>query len=386
MLFPVLGVGFGSFALVSMVSISHSLQEKSRKEVESFGKNLVVIKAGRVLVFRKSSRSITSAKTLKISDAVAIKQHIDHIKTVLPSFHISYPIRRGGTTIFSTIVGVGKDYPQIRNIKVVKGRFYSSKEEKSGEKVIVLGYKIAKDFFGDEEPIGKTLLIFRVPCKVIGVMEEKGTDVSGEDQDSLIYTPLKTAMRRLANVDYINTIYVKVEHRDYIPYVKEKIRQLLRKRHNIKPGEKEDFTVLSPDDYLRMEKEALHIFSILGGVSATISFIIGGIGILSIMILIVNERMEEIGIRRAVGAKRSDILFQFLLEANLIAFSGSVGGIISGSIFSLAVFYLFSLPVVLSLEWIFLSFLLSFVTGALSGIYPAYRASSIKPVQALRRI
>ncbi len=382
----VLGIGFGTFALISMVSISNSLQEKSRQEVEKFGKNLVVVKAGKVRVFRRSSRSITSAKTLKISDALAIKQHIDHVKTVLPSFQISYPIRKGGTTIFSTIIGVGREYPQLRNIKVIKGRFYSEKEEKSGEKVIVLGYKIAKDFFGDDEPVGKTLLIFRVPCRVIGVMEEKGTDISGEDQDSLIYTPLKTAMRRLANVDYINTIYVQVDSREKINYVKNKIRQLLRERHHIKPGEKEDFTVLSPDDYLRMEKEALHIFSLLGGVSAAISFVIGGIGILSIMILIVNERMEEIGIRRAVGARKSDILFQFLIEAKLIAFFGGIIGSILGSIFCLIIFHIFSLPVMLSGEWITVSFLLSFITGALSGIYPAYRAATVKPVQALKRI
>ena len=382
----VLGVGFGTFALISMVSISQSLQEKSRQEVEKFGKNLVVVKAGKVRVFRRSSRSITSATTLKISDAIAIKQHIDHVKTVLPSFQIAYPIRKGGTTIFSTIIGVGENYPQIRNVKVMKGRFYSPKEEQSGEKVIVLGYKIAKDFFGNEEPIGKTLLIFRVPCKVIGVMEEKGTDVSGEDQDSLIYTPLKTAMRRLANVDYINTIYIQVEHRDYIPYVKERIRQLLRKKHNIKLGEKEDFTVLSPDDYLRMEREALHIFSLLGGISAAISFVIGGIGILSIMILIVNERIEEIGIRRAVGAKKADILFQFILESNLIAFFGGLVGSLLGSIFCLSIFNLFSLPMTLSIEWILLSFLLSFLTGLLAGIYPAYKAAALKPVEALRRV
>ncbi len=382
----ILGIGFGTFALIAMISISHSLQEKSRQEVEKFGKNLVVVKAGKVRVFRRSSRSITSAKTLKISDALAIKQHIDHVKTVLPSFQISYPIRKGGTTIFSTIIGVGGEYPQVRNIKVMKGRFYSRKEEQSGEKVIVLGYKIAKDFFGDEEPVGKTLLIFRVPCRVIGVMEEKGTDVSGEDQDSLIYTPLKTAMRRLANVDYINTIYVQVEHRDYIPYVKRKIRQLLRKRHHIKPGEKEDFTVLSPDDYLRMEREALHIFSLLGSVSAAISFIIGGIGILSIMILIVNERIEEIGIRRAVGAKKTDILFQFLLESNIIAFLGSVIGSLLGSMFCLIIFFFFSLPMTLSLEWVMISFLLSFITGVSAGIYPAYKAAGIKPINALRRV
>ncbi|HHG74117.1 MAG TPA: FtsX-like permease family protein [Persephonella sp.] len=382
----VLGVAFGTFALITMISISNSMKEKSRLEVEKFGKNLVVVKSGKVRVFRRRERSITTAKTLKLSDAYFIKQQVDHVVKVLPSFQIAYPVRRGGTTVFSTIIGVGREYPQLRNINVEKGRFYTEDEEKTGQKVIVLGYKVAKDLFKNEDPIGKTILIFRVPCKIIGVMEEKGVDISGEDQDSLIYTPLKTAMRRLANVDYINTIYVQVDNRENIPYVKKKIRQLLRKRHHIKKGEKDDFTVLSPDDYLRMEKEAIHIFSVLGGVSATISFLIGGIGILSIMILIINERTEEIGIRRAVGAKKTDILLQFVLESSFISIAGGFFGVVMGVFVSELIFLLFDLPKTLNLHWIVLSFFLSVLTGILAGIYPAYKASTIKPVEALRRI
>ncbi len=382
----VLGVAFGTFALITMISISNSMKEKSRLEVEKFGKNLVVVKSGKVRVFRRRERSITTAKTLKLSDAYFIKQQVDHVVKVLPSFQIAYPVRRGGTTVFSTIIGVGREYPKLRNINVEKGRFYTEDEEKTGQKVIVLGYKVAKDLFKNEDPIGKTILIFRVPCKIIGVMEEKGVDISGEDQDSLIYTPLKTAMRRLANVDYINTIYVQVDNRENIPYVKKKIRQLLRKRHHIKKGEKDDFTVLSPDDYLRMEKEAIHIFSVLGGVSATISFLIGGIGILSIMILIINERTEEIGIRRAVGAKKTDILLQFVLESSFISIAGGFFGVVMGVFVSELIFLLFDLPKTLNLHWIVLSFFLSVLTGILAGIYPAYKASTIKPVEALRRI
>ncbi|WP_457636365.1 ABC transporter permease [Persephonella sp.] len=382
----VLGVAFGTFALITMISISNSMKEKSRLEVEKFGKNLVVVKSGKVRVFRRRERSITTAKTLKLSDAYFIKQQVDHVVKVLPSFQIAYPVRRGGTTVFSTIIGVGREYPKLRNINVEKGRFYTEDEEKTGQKVIVLGYKVAKDLFKNEDPIGKTILIFRVPCKIIGVMEEKGVDISGEDQDSLIYTPLKTAMRRLANVDYINTIYVQVDNRENIPYVKKKIRQLLRKRHHIKRGEKDDFTVLSPDDYLRMEKEAIHIFSVLGGVSATISFLIGGIGILSIMILIINERTEEIGIRRAVGAKKTDILLQFVLESSFISIAGGFFGVVMGVFVSELIFLLFDLPKTLNLHWVVLSFSLSVLTGILAGIYPAYKASTIKPVEALRRI
>jgi len=381
----VLGVAFGTFALITMISISNSMKEKSRLEVEKFGKNLVVVKSGKVRVFRRRERSITTAKTLKLSDAYFIKQQVDHVVKVLPSFQIAYPVRRGGTTVFSTIIGVGREYPELRNINVEKGRFYTEDEEKTGQKVIVLGYKVAKDLFKNEDPIGKTILIFRVPCKIIGVMEEKGVDISGEDQDSLIYTPLKTAMRRLANVDYINTIYVQVDNRENIPYVKKKIRQLLRKRHHIKKGEKDDFTVLSPDDYLRMEKEAIHIFSVLGGVSATISFLIGGIGILSIMILIINERTEEIGIRRAVGAKKTDILLQFVLESSFISIAGGFFGVVMGVFVSELIFLLFDLPKTLNLHWVVLSFFLSVIVGILAGIYPAHKASNIRPVEALRR-
>ncbi|NPA16395.1 ABC transporter permease [Persephonella sp.] len=381
----VLGVAFGTFALITMVSVSDSLKEKSRKEVEKFGKNLVVVKSGKIRVFRGRAHSFSTATTLKIADAQAIKEHIDHVVDVLPSYHVSYPIRKGGTTIFSTIIGVDNRYFKLKNLQIEEGRIYTDKEEKTGEKVIVLGYRIAHDFFKNEDAVGKTLLIFRVPCRVVGVMEEKGSDISGEDQDILIYTPLKTAMRRLANVDYINTIYVQVDDDSNIPYVKKKIRQLLRKRHNIKPGEKDDFTVLSPDDYMRMEKEALHIFSILGGVSAAISFLIGGIGILSIMILIVNERIEEIGIRRAVGARKGDILTQFILESSFIAFAGGILGVIMGTAVSLGIFTAFNLPTALSSQWILFSFVLSVITGMISGIYPAFRASSIRPIDALRR-
>jgi len=344
-----------------------------------------VVKAGKIKVFRRRVHTFSTSTTLKISDAKAIKEQIDHVIDALPSYHVSYPVRQGGVTVFTTIIGVDNKYLKIRNLNILEGRSYTDTEEKTGEKVIVLGYKIAQDFFGNKNPVGKTLLIFRAPCKVVGVLEEKGADISGDDQDILIYTPLKTAMRRLANVDYINTIYVQVDDDSSIPYVKRKIRELLRKRHNLKPGDKDDFTVLSPDDYLRMEREALRIFSILGGVSAAISFLIGGLGILSIMILIVNERIEEIGIRRAVGAKRYDILTQFLLESGFIAFAGGLLGAVLGAILSIGIFAVFKLPPTLSSSWIMYSFGLSVATGLLSGIYPAFKAASIKPIEALRR-
>ena len=382
----ILGIAFGTFALIVMISISLSMREKSRLEAEKLGKNVIVVKSGLVRVFRKRQRTISSATTLKIRDAKLIKQQIPHVLKSIPAFTITYPVRNKGITVRTTIIGTTVEYPEVRSIQVEEGRFFTKKEEKTAEKVVVLGAKIPEKLFKGENPIGKFLLVFRVPVKVIGVMEEKGVDISGTDQDMLIYTPLKTAMRRLANVDYINTIFVQVDKKENIPFVKRQIRFLLRKLHKLRPEDRDDFTILTPDDLMRMQTQAVRIFTILGVVTALISFLIGGIGILSIMILIVNERITEIGIRRAVGAKKSDILLQFILESGFISIVGGIVGFILGIGLISTIYAISGLPKIYPSEYILLSILVSIVTGFIAGIYPAFRASNIKPIEALRSI
>ncbi len=382
----ILGIAFGTFALIVMISISISMREKSRLEAEKLGKNVIVVKSGLVRVFRKRQRTISSATTLKIRDAKLIKQQIPHVLKSIPAFTITYPVRNKGITVRTTIIGTTVEYPEVRSIQVEEGRFFTKKEEKTAEKVVVLGAKIPEKLFKGENPIGKFLLVFRVPVKVIGVMEEKGVDISGTDQDMLIYTPLKTAMRRLANVDYINTIFVQVDKKENIPFVKRQIRFLLRKLHKLRPEDRDDFTILTPDDLMRMQTQAVRIFTILGVVTALISFLIGGIGILSIMILIVNERITEIGIRRAVGAKKGDILLQFILESGFISIVGGIVGFILGIGLISTIYTISSLPKIYPSEYILLSILVSIVTGFIAGIYPAFRASNIKPIEALRSI
>jgi putative ABC transport system permease protein len=192
-------------------------------------------------------------------------------------------------------------------------------------------------------------------------------------------------MRRLSNVDYINTIYIQVDREENIPVVKEKLRALLRELHKLKPTDKDDFTILTPDDLLFMQKKAMSIFVILGLVSATISFVIGSIGILSIMILSVYERMEEIGIRRAVGAKKSDIFLQFLSEATFISLTGGILGVIIGYSLSYLISILFNIPFVVSTKLLLLAFSVSFIAGILAGIYPSIKASSMNIISILRR-
>ena len=381
----VLGVVFGTFALIVMVSISNGMKEKNKMEVEKLGKNPIIVKAGKVFVFRKKAKNITSSTNLKLSQVKILKEQIPEIKRIIPAFNINYPVRYKGKTIFTTIIGTTVDYLNYKKLTLKEGRFFTKEEEKVGSKVVVLGSKIAKKFFGNEDPLGKEILIFRVPCKVIGVLDEMGTDLAGTDQDILIYTPLKTAMRRLSNVDYINTIYIEVDNPKNIPIVKRKIRQLLRKLHHLKPSDKDDFTVLTPDELLFMQKKAMSIFTTLGYISAGISFLIGGIGILSIMVLIVYERIEEIGIRRSVGAKKLDILLQFLIETIFISTIGGVIGVIFGYSLSYILTSLFNIPFIIDYKLLIGTFLLSLFTGVLAGIYPAYKGANINIISALKR-
>jgi len=381
----ILGIAFGTFALIVMIAISKGLEEKTKMEVEKLGKNPIIVKAGKVFVFRKRSKNITTSTKLKLWQVKRIKQLIPEIVRAIPALTLDYPVRNRGKTIFTTIIGTTTDYYEYRHLKLKDGRFFTKEEEKEGAKVVVLGKKIAEKFFENENPIGKYILIFRVPVKVIGVLDEMGTDLAGTDQDILIYTPLKTAMRRLSNVDYINTIYIQVDREENIPVVKEKLRALLRELHKLKPTDKDDFTILTPDDLLFMQKKAMSIFVILGLVSATISFVIGSIGILSIMILSVYERMEEIGIRRAVGAKKSDIFLQFLSEATFISLTGGILGVIIGYSLSYLISTLFNIPFVVSTKLLLLAFSVSFIAGILAGIYPSIKASSMNIISILRR-
>ncbi|RUM59022.1 MAG: hypothetical protein DSY59_05065 [Persephonella sp.] len=381
----VLGVVFGTFALIVMVSVSTGMKEKNKREIEKLGKNPIVVKSGKVFVFRKKSKNITTSTTLKLSQVKILKEQIPEIKRIIPAFNVDYPVRYKGKTIFTTIIGTTTDYLDYKNLVIKEGRFFTKEEEKVGAKVVVLGSKIAEKFFDNGNPLGKEILIFRVPCKVIGVLDDMGTDLAGTDQDILIYTPLKTAMRRLSNVDYINTVYIEVNNQKNIPIVKQKIKQLLRKLHHLKPTDKDDFTVLTPDELLFMQKKAMYIFTTLGYISAGISFLIGGIGILSIMVLIVYERIEEIGIRRSVGAKKSDILLQFLIETVFISTVGGAIGVLLGYALSYVITNLFKIPFIVDYRLLIGAFLLSFFTGVLAGIYPAYKGATINIISALKR-
>jgi len=294
-------------------------------------------------------------------------------------------VRYGNITLASVLItGALPNFPEIRNFKVREGSFITASDNDNLSKVAVLGQAVAKKLFDGENPIGKTVFIHRVPCQVVGLMEEKGSDLSGADQDNQIFVPLQTYLRRFVNKDFINGIYVQAVDSESIRPAKLEIENLLRERHQIEAGDKDDFTVIDLKDVTALKTQAMAMIGSLGRISATVSFLIGGLGILSIMILIVNERRVEIGIRRAVGSRKRDIILQFLLESSFISLCGGMVGVLFGFVVSAVAFILAHLPFSISLTGFVFSFIASVSVGILAGIYPSRKATTIQPVDVIR--
>lgn len=381
----ILGVFLGTFSLIVVSNLSDSLSKKTEEEAESLGKNLLIVRSGIVRKVGTRTRLLSEATTLKIEDAESIKYGSLFIKDVSPSGNKTFPVRYKNIVLKSVLtVGVQPNYTEIRNFYVSEGKFISEDDNKLLKKVAVLGNKVAQKLFGKENPIGKHILIWRVPCEVIGIMEEKGVDISGVDQDNQIFLPLNTYLRRFVNQDYVNNIYVQVESEEHLYSAKTQIEEILRKQHKIKGPKDDDFTVIDMKDVMALKTQTISMIKVLGRISAGIAFIIGGIGILSIMILIVNERRIEIGIRRAIGSRKKDIIIQFLLESSFISLSGGTIGVIISLVATIIIFSFSNLPFTLSVCAHILSFFASVCVGILAGIYPSRKATQIQPVDVIR--
>jgi putative ABC transport system permease protein len=381
----ILGVFLGTFSLIVVSNLSDSLMIKTEKEAESFGKNLLIVRSGVVRKMGTSTRLMSEATTLTIEDAQAVVLGSRFISDVSASGNKLFPVRYENTVLKSIlVVGVPPNYPAIRNFPVAEGRFISPEDDRTLNKVAVIGTKVAERLFGEKDPIGKHFLISRVPCRVIGIMQEKGVDISGVDQDNQIFVPLNTYLRRFVNKDYINSISVQVTDEQFLLPARTQIEEILRLRHKIKNSQNDDFTVIDLKDVMALKTQAMSMIKVLGRVSAVVSFLIGGLGILSIMILIVNERKLEIGIRRAVGSRKRDIVLQFLLEASFISFSGGTVGVLLSSVASILIFWFAKLPFTLSPAGHLISFLASITVGILAGIYPSQKAIRIQPVDVIR--
>jgi putative ABC transport system permease protein len=380
-----LGVFLGSFSLIVVSNLADSLTAKTQREVDKLGKDLLIVRSGLVRRFGAGVRLISEAANLTLFDAQTIANSVPEVIRVSPSSNKAFPLRYGNISLAAILAtGVTANFPATRNFHVEDGAFITDEDNINLAKVVVLGKTVAKKLFGEKNPIGQYIFIYRVPCRVIGVMEEKGSDLSGADQDNQVFLPLNTYLRRFVNRQFINAIYVQVEDGQAVATAKADIEGLLRRNHGIKAEQKDDFTVIDMKDVAAMKNQAMSMITTLGRVSASVSFLIGGIGILSIMILIVNERRVEIGIRRAVGSRKRDIVLQFLMESSVISLSGGLVGVVGGFLTSALIFQIAELPFSISITGLLLAFVASVVVGILAGIYPSKKATTIQPVDVIR--
>jgi putative ABC transport system permease protein len=378
-----LGILFAVMSLVAFGNISDGLKKQIDNEIGKFGKNLIILRSGIVHVGGRGTHQFGESKTLKLKDVKRIKESLAGIAEAVPFFDISYPARYEEKTLTVSITGATEAIFRLRNLDLIMGRYFTNNDDLNAEKKAIVGYKVLDSLFQSQNPIGKYILIYRVPTEIIGVMDEKGTDLSGQDQDLQVYIPLNTIMRRYSNVDYIKGAYLQIENGIPLVEMKQKIKIFIRNIHNMKPEQKDDFSIYTMDDIVKTQEQGIRLVSILTIIASTVSFLIGGLGIFAIMLLSISERKLEIGIRRVVGSRKRDIVFQFLTESVIVALVGGVLGVVVGFIITMIVSYFSKLPFSLYLGNIIISLIISMAVGVLAGIYPAIQGTKYEPVSVL---
>jgi putative ABC transport system permease protein len=380
----ILGIVIGIGSVIAMISIGQGATGSIEENIQSMGSNLLTVMPGFQRSFSQVSGSRGSAQTLTIEDAEAILSQVSFVKAVAPQTSSRYQIVAEGTNTNTQVIGTTVSYTTIRNVEIEQGSFISDQNTTSYSKVAVLGSTARDDLFGeDSNPVGKTIKINNIKFKIIGVTKSKGGTSFGS-QDDIIYVPLTTARKFLSGSKNISSIYVQAESSQMMSQVKTGVTNLLLERHNIADAESADFSVMSQEDILGAASSITETMTILLASIAGISLIVGGIGIMNMMMTTVTERTREIGLRKAIGAKRLDINLQFLTEAVMLTFIGGIIGIILGAAIAFGITFFTDTATKISLFSIILAFSVSAAIGIAFGYWPAQKAARLNPIEALR--
>lgn len=381
-----LGIIIGVSAVIIMLAVGNGASANVQKNIELMGSNLLTVRSASAKT-GGVHMGMGSRPTLTLKDAEAIKKNVRGLEAAAAASSGTQQLTYGNQNWSTTVYGVEPEYLYVKNYEIELGRKFTRDEEKNGSKVAVLGSTVVSELFGDVNPINKTIRIGNVPFRVIGILKEKGS-MGPMDQDDLLFIPILTAQKKVFGTEFpgsVKMIVVKCQNADVVSFAEQDITELLIQRHRIGKNQENDFEIRNSAEFQERIKSTTATFSILLFSIASVSLLVGGIGIMNIMLVSVTERTKEIGIRMAIGARASDIRWQFLIESLLLSVIGGIIGVVVGIIGAKSV-ELFSTELHISISTfsILLSLGFSGLVGIAFGYYPAHKASLLKPIDALR--
>lgn len=382
-----LGVVIGVAAVVMMTSIGLGAQARVTSAISGLGSNLIIVTPN----FQRGpvSQGANVGATLRDSDVEAIARQVENIAAVAPQVRGQGQLSADGANWNSQIQGVTPEYLIARDLVIASGRMFDERETRQGRKVAVIGPTVARELFGEADPLGRRMRVRNVPFEIVGVLESKGQSGFGQDQDDVVLAPLPAVRSRIVGrgirADSVNTIYVKAIDEDSLDQVQEDLTNVLRDQHKIRPGEEDDFQSQNLASVLEASQAAIGTFTVLLSAVAGVSLVVGGVGIMNIMLVAVTERTREIGLRMAVGAKRSQILIQFALESVALSLVGGLIGLALGVAGAWGIAKLGDWPPGIPAWAGPLALGFSMAVGLIFGAYPSWRAARLDPIEALRR-
>jgi putative ABC transport system permease protein len=378
-----LGIIIGVGAVIAMVGIGNGAKAQVQARIAALGQNVIQVFSGSINRGGVHS-GFGGAGTLTVEDAVAMEKEVPGVVAVSPEVRSGAQIMAGNNNWSTSIQGESVSYPAIRQWDLADGNMFSDLDVRSAAKVCILGKTTADNLFPEDDPVGKTIRIRNVPVKVLGVLRPKGASMFGSDQDDVVIVPYTTGMKRFAGQTMLRSILVQAASAEQITQVQNAIGELLRQRHRIQQGADDDFILRNQQEIAETMSATTEVMTALLAAIASVSLLVGGIGIMNIMLVSVTERTREIGVRMAVGAKPSYILLQFLIEALSLSVAGGLLGIASGVGAARIVAVRLHWPVLIQPAVITLSVVFSALVGVAFGLYPAWKASRLDPIDALR--
>jgi putative ABC transport system permease protein len=378
----VLGIVIGVAAVIAMVTIGNGATASVATQISTLGQNVLILMPGQMRGAMNGSRE--EAKLFEESDLDALSSDLSDLRAVAPTASKSMQVIYGNANWSTTVYGVDNAYFDVRNWSVESGREFTTSEINTGGGVCILGAKVRKQLFDDQDPIGANIRLQSISCQVIGLLASKGQGGMGMDQDDLVLVPLRTYQRRISGDRKISAIQISLRDGADAMNAQNELTTLMRQRRGIQPNQEDDFMVMNSQEFMDTMTQTMHVLTALLSAIAAISLLVGGIGIMNIMLVSVTERTREIGIRLAIGAYDNDVMIQFLVESVVLASLGGFIGIVLGLAASFAGCTLMKVPFSPDLMIAFVAFIFSGLVGVVFGFFPAHKAASLDPIEALR--